>query len=114
MVVGVRREAVAAGGGDRRQRTVGVQATIGAGGVMLQPIDEPPQRLSRAEYRAWADAQPRGRFERHSGVVVAMAPERAIHALLKVAAWLLLRQSIQVQPAAMRGVSRWHDRGDRW
>jgi|KBSMisStaDraftv2_1062788.scaffolds.fasta_scaffold140137_3 Uma2 family endonuclease len=63
---------------------------------MLQPIDEPPQRLSRAEYRAWADAQPRGRFERHSGVVVAMAPERAIHALLKVHAWLLLRQSVQV------------------
>ena len=62
---------------------------------MLQPIDEPPQRLSRAEYRAWADAQPRGRFERHSGVVVAMAPERAGHARLKAAAWLLLRASIQ-------------------
>lgn len=62
---------------------------------MLQPIDEPPQRLSRAEYRAWADAQPRGRFERHSGVVVAMAPERAVHALLKANAWLLLRQSVQ-------------------
>ena len=62
---------------------------------MLQPIDEPPQRLSRAEYRAWAVAQPRGRFERHSGVVVAMAPERAVHALLKAAAWLQLRQSIQ-------------------
>jgi Uma2 family endonuclease len=62
---------------------------------MLQPIDEPPQRLSRAEYRAWAAAQPRGRFERHSGVVVAMAPERAVHARLKVAVWALLRQGIQ-------------------
>jgi Uma2 family endonuclease len=62
---------------------------------MLQPIDEPPQRLSRAEFRAWATAQPRGRFERHSGVVVAMAPERAIHNRLKAATWLLLRQGIQ-------------------
>jgi Uma2 family endonuclease len=63
---------------------------------MLQPIDEPPQRLSRAEYRAWAAAQPRGRFERHSGVVVAMAPERLAHVRLKAVAWLLLRQGIQV------------------
>ena len=62
---------------------------------MLQPIDEPPQRLSRAEFRTWATAQPRGRFERHSGVVVAMAPERAIHNRLKAATWLLLRQGIQ-------------------
>lgn len=62
---------------------------------MLQPIDEPQQRLSRAEYRAWAAAQPRGRFERHSAVVVAMAPERLAHNRLKAATWLLLRQSIQ-------------------
>jgi Uma2 family endonuclease len=63
---------------------------------MLQPIDEPPLAMSRSEYRAWADAQPRGRFERHSGVVVAMAPERAVHTRLKAATWLLLRQAIQV------------------
>jgi Uma2 family endonuclease len=63
--------------------------------MMLQPIDEPPQRLSRAEFHTWAAAQPCGRFERHSGVVVAMAPERLAHARLKAAAWLLLRQGIQ-------------------
>jgi Uma2 family endonuclease len=62
---------------------------------MLQPIDEPQQRLSRAEYRAWGAAQSHGRFERHSGVVVAMAPERLAHNRLKANAWLLLRQSIQ-------------------
>jgi Uma2 family endonuclease len=61
---------------------------------MLQPIDEPPQRLSRADYHAWITAQPRGRFERHFGVVVAMAPERLVHVRLKAAAWLLLRQGI--------------------
>jgi len=62
---------------------------------MLQPIDEPPQRLSRAEFHDWAAAQPRGRFERIDGVVVAMAPERLAHTRLKAAAWLLLRQGIQ-------------------
>jgi Uma2 family endonuclease len=62
---------------------------------MLQPIDEPQQRLSRAEYYAWTAAQPRGRFERHAGIVIAMAPERAAHARLKAAVWLLLRQGIQ-------------------
>jgi Uma2 family endonuclease len=61
---------------------------------MRQPLDEPPQRLSRAEYHAWCAAQPRGRFERHAGVVVAMAPERIAHARLKAAAWVLLRDGI--------------------
>src|SRR5262249_52748469 len=44
---------------------------------------------------AWAAAQPRGRFERHSKVVVVMAPERLAHNRTKAAAWLLLRQGIQ-------------------
>jgi Uma2 family endonuclease len=56
---------------------------------------EPPQHLRRAEYRAWAAAQSRTRFERIGGVVVAVAPERAAHNRLKASAWLLLRQSIQ-------------------
>jgi len=39
--------------------------------------------LSRQEYRVWAEAQPRGRFERVEGEVVAMAPERLGHVLAK-------------------------------
>jgi Uma2 family endonuclease len=62
---------------------------------MPRPTNEPEQRLSRAEYRAWVAAQPRGRFERHSGVVVAMAPERVAHVRRKAAAWVLLRDGIQ-------------------
>jgi Uma2 family endonuclease len=58
------------------------------------PIDEPPRRLTRAEYHAWCAAQPRGRFERHAGVVVAMAPESINHQRLKAAAWVLLRNGI--------------------
>jgi Uma2 family endonuclease len=40
---------------------------------------EPVSRMTRAEYRTWAEHQPFGRFERVAGVVVAMAPERAGH-----------------------------------
>ena len=40
---------------------------------------EPDLIMSREDYRRWAEAQPRGRFERIDGVVVAMAPERAGH-----------------------------------
>jgi Uma2 family endonuclease len=60
----------------------------------LAHIEEPVQRLNRAAFRAWADAQPRGRYERHGGVVIAMAPERSNHARLKATAWRLLREGI--------------------
>jgi Uma2 family endonuclease len=50
--------------------------------------------MSREEYRAWAEAQPKGRFERIDGVVVAMAPERAGHADRKALIWLALRQAV--------------------
>ena len=55
---------------------------------------EPDIRMSREEYRQWAEAQPRGRFERIDGVVVAMAPERSGHVRVKAAVWLALRQAI--------------------
>ena len=44
-----------------------------------------PAFISREEYRRWYDAQPRGRFERHDGEIVAMAAERAGHARMKLA-----------------------------
>jgi Uma2 family endonuclease len=46
-------------------------------------VDEPAFRMSREEYRVWAEQQALGRFERVSGVVVAIAPERAVHNLRK-------------------------------
>ncbi len=54
----------------------------------------PDLRMSRDEYRRWAAAQPKGRFERIDGLVVAMAPERASHADCKALAWLALRQAV--------------------
>ena len=44
-------------------------------------------RMSRAEFRRWADAQPRGRYERVDGVVVRMAAERAAHMRVKMRVW---------------------------
>ena len=55
---------------------------------------EPELRLSREEYRRWAENQLEGRFERIEGVVVAMAPERLIHADRKALVWLVLRQAV--------------------
>ena len=37
-------------------------------------IHEPEERMTREDYRAWAEQQPSHRFERIEGVVVAMAP----------------------------------------
>ena len=51
-------------------------------------------RMSREEFRRWAEQQPTGRFERIEGMVVAMAPERANHADRKALVWLALRQAV--------------------
>ena len=58
-------------------------------------IAEPCQRMTRPEYRAWAERQPAGRFERIDGVVVAMAPERVEHNDRKMLTWLALRRAVR-------------------
>ena len=63
--------------------------------VMSEAIDrgEPPERMTRAAYRAWSEGRA-GRYERIQGVVVAMAPERVSHNLAKANTWRLLREAI--------------------
>ena len=61
---------------------------------MRPSFAEPPAVLTRKEFRRWAEAQPRGRYERVDGVVVAMAPERAAHARIKARAWRVLERVI--------------------
>ena len=56
---------------------------------------EPVTRMSREEYRAWAERQPTGRFERMNGVVVAMAPERIAHNRRKGRAYAALRNAVR-------------------
>lgn len=58
------------------------------------PIHEPEARMTREDYRAWAEQQPSHRFERIEGVVVAMASERAAHNLRKISAVNALRTAV--------------------
>lgn len=53
-----------------------------------------PLRMSADEFIPWAMEQ-EGRFELASGEVVAMAPERAAHALAKAEAWRALRRAVR-------------------
>ena len=69
---------------------------------MADPLPTPPTgKLTREEYRRWAEAQPRGRFELVAGEVVAMSPERIAHARIKANAWLALRQAIAAAGALL-------------
>jgi Uma2 family endonuclease len=47
------------------------------------------------EFLAWAAAQPRGRYELVRGQVVAMAPERARHNLVKAAVFRALEDGVK-------------------
>jgi Uma2 family endonuclease len=53
-------------------------------------------RLSRTEFHQWTATQPQGRFERVDGAVVAMAPERWVHARLKARIWRALDREISL------------------
>jgi Uma2 family endonuclease len=50
--------------------------------------------VSREAFRRWRDEQPAGRYERIDGQIVAMAPERAAHVMVKAAVWLALRRAV--------------------
>jgi len=50
--------------------------------------------ISRAAFRAWAEQQPRGRYERVDGRVVQMTPERIVHVELKFAALQALKAAV--------------------
>ena len=76
--------------------------------------DEPVFRMSREEYRAWAERQPTGRFERVAGVVVAMAPERAAHNRRKRRAYEALDRGVRAAGLPCEFIHRRnHGRGRR-
>jgi Uma2 family endonuclease len=50
--------------------------------------------VSRDEYRRWCEAQPKGRFERVDGRIVAMAPERGAHLRVKAAIYKALDRAV--------------------
>ncbi len=49
---------------------------------------------SREEFRRWCDAQPKGRYERADGRIVAMAPERGAHLRVKGAIYKALDRAV--------------------
>jgi Uma2 family endonuclease len=58
-------------------------------------MEQPRQtEFTADEFIAWALEQPTGRFELDNGVVVAMAPERANHAVAKLNAVIALHNAI--------------------
>jgi Uma2 family endonuclease len=61
---------------------------------MSELAHQPIYFADREAYFDWAMAQPRGRFERIDGEVVAMAPERAGHARIKARVWTALEDAI--------------------
>ena len=62
----------------------------------MEPLfAETPIMMSRTEFRRWAAAQPRGRYERVAGEVMAMAPERVAHVRVKARVWQALDQAIR-------------------
>ena len=61
---------------------------------MTKPKEHPLRFDDRAAYRAWAEAQPRGRWERHDGVVITMAAERVRHTKIKYNVWDALKRAL--------------------
>src|SRR5262245_22243030 len=65
---------------------------------MPEPMRRP---MSSDEFISWAMEQPEGeRYERVSGEVVAMSPERLAHAEVKALVWLAVRSALAA--AALR------------
>lgn len=59
-------------------------------------MEQPRQtQFTADEFIAWALEQPTGRFELYNGTVVAMAPERAVHAISKLNAAIALRDALR-------------------
>jgi Uma2 family endonuclease len=55
----------------------------------------PKQRMKVPEFLVWAEAQPQGRYELVNGEVVAMAPERVRHNLVKAAVFRTLDNAVR-------------------
>jgi Uma2 family endonuclease len=62
---------------------------------MTLPLPEADGTYSREAYRAWYAQQPKGRYEREDGRIVAMAPERGAHLRVKGSAYVALRRAVR-------------------
>ena len=62
---------------------------------MSEPIQLPTERMTLAEFYAWAERQPEGRYEPQHGPVVAMAPMWRGMSRPSPQAWSALRNAIR-------------------
>jgi Uma2 family endonuclease len=66
------------------------------GSAQEEPVAEPARaRMTADAFIAWAMEQPQGRWELDAGEIVAMAPERSGHALVKAEAWRALSDGVR-------------------
>jgi Uma2 family endonuclease len=61
---------------------------------MNRASPEADRHYSREEFRRWYDSQPRGRYERVDGRIVAMGPERGAHLRAKAAVYKALDRAV--------------------
>jgi Uma2 family endonuclease len=59
---------------------------------------------SREEFRRWCEAQPKGRYERVDGFIVAMAPERGAHLRVKGAVYMALDRAVTAAGVACQAL----------
>ena len=62
---------------------------------MKQPEAPLPRFDNRSAFHAWVEQQPHKRWERQDGAVIAMAPERVVHARVKSRAWKALDDAVR-------------------
>jgi len=71
-------------------------------------MDAAPTRAdryySREAFRRWCEAQPKGRYERVDGFVVAMAPERGAHLRVKGAVYRALDRAVTAAGVACQAL----------
>jgi Uma2 family endonuclease len=51
--------------------------------------------MTVSEFLVWGEAQSEGRYELVDGQIIAMAPERALHNLAKMSAWVALSEAVE-------------------
>jgi Uma2 family endonuclease len=71
---------------------------------MTLALHEADRRYTREEYRLWCEGQPRGRYERVDGLIVAMAPERGAHLRMKGAVYRALHGAVTAAGVACQAL----------
>lgn len=74
---------------------------------MLARKDIPEDRMTVDEFYRWVEGRPReaGRFELHDGRIVAMAPERMAHVIVKAGIYSAMRRAVRAAAVPCRALT---------